>query len=114
MIVVEQKCATFEPFTYFVEGREMYSVDIYNKVRLACHHNGLSQREAARQFGVARPSIKKMLSHSEPPGYRRTATILRPKLDGYTDIIDHILKDDLGRPKKQRHTALRIHERLCD
>ncbi len=112
MIVVEQKCATFEPFTYFVEGREMYSVDIYSKVRLACHHNGLSQREAVRQFGVCRKTIKKMLSHSEPPGYQRTAVILRPKLDGFTDIIDQILEDDVKRPKKQRHTALRIHERL--
>ncbi|MBT4888433.1 MAG: IS21 family transposase, partial [Rhodospirillales bacterium] len=86
-------------------------MDIYSKVRLACHHNGLSQREAARQFGVCRKTIKKMLSHSEPPGCRRTAVDLRPKLDGFTDIIDQILEDDTKRPKKQRHTAVRIHER---
>ncbi|PCI39975.1 MAG: IS21 family transposase [Rhodospirillaceae bacterium] len=92
----------------------MYSVDIYNKVRLACHRNGLSQREAARQFGVCRKTIKKMLSHAEPPGYRRKDVIRRPKLDGFTNLIDQILKDDQACPKKQRHTAKRIFERLCD
>lgn len=92
----------------------MYSVEIYNKVRLACHHQGLSQREAARQFGVSRKTIRKILCHSEPPGYRRNAPIRRPKLDGFTDIIDQVLSDDKSRPKKQRHTATRIFERLRD
>jgi transposase len=92
----------------------VYSVEIYNKVRLACHHQGLSQREASRQFGVSRKTIKKILSHAEPPGYRRKAPIRRPKLDGFTDLIDQILQDDKARPRKQRHTATRIFERLCD
>jgi hypothetical protein len=30
----------------------MYSVDIYRKIRLACQHDGLSQREASRRLGV--------------------------------------------------------------
>ena len=55
-----------------------------------------------------------MLSFSEPPGYRRTAPIKRPKLDGFTEIIDQWLRDDVGRPRKQRHTAKRIFERLRD
>jgi transposase len=92
----------------------MYSVEIYNKVRLACHHANLSQREAARQFGVCRKTIKKMLSHAEPPGYQRKASVRRPKLDGFTELIDQILEDDKARPKKQRHTATRIFERLRD
>ena len=32
----------------------MYDVDIYRRVRLACHHDGLSNREAARRFGIDR------------------------------------------------------------
>ena len=39
---------------------------------------------------------------------------MRPKLDAFTGIIDAILTADEGRPKKQRHTAKRIFERLRD
>ena len=38
--------------------------------------------------------------------------IRRPKLDAFTGIIDQILREDQPRPKKQRHTAKRIGERL--
>ena len=48
----------------------MYTVDLYLRVRLACHVDGLSQREAASRFGIARETVRKMLRHSEPPGYR--------------------------------------------
>ena len=37
-----------------------------------------------------------------------------PKLEPYTGVIDRILEDDLSRPRKQRHTAKRIFERLRD
>ncbi len=59
----------------------MYTVDLYLRVRLACHVDGLSQREAASRFGIARETVKKMLRHSEPPGYRRHQPPKRPKLD---------------------------------
>ena len=49
----------------------MYHVDLYLRVRLACHHDGLSQRGAARRFGIDRKTVAKILSHSIPPGYRR-------------------------------------------
>ena len=38
----------------------------------------------------------------------------RPKLEPYTGIIGAILEGDLGVPRKQRHTAKRIFERLRD
>ena len=55
-----------------------------------------------------------MLVYSEPPGYRRTAEIKQPKLDAYVDQIDQWLEEDKNRPRKQRHTAKRIFERLRD
>ncbi len=57
-----------------------------------------------------------MLSYSSPPGYRRTKPVRRPKLDGFTGIIDAILEADADPqvPRKQRHTAYRIFERLRD
>lgn len=53
-----------------------------------------------------------MLAYSEPPGYQRTVPIKRPKLDGFTDQIDIWLAEDKTRPRKQRHTAKRIFDRL--
>ena len=88
-------------------------MDLYLKVRLA-RRGGMSEREAASHFGISRASVKKMMMFSVPPGYQRTAQIKRPKLDGFTDFIDQWMQDDLNRPRKQRHTAKRIFERLCD
>jgi len=89
-------------------------VELYLRVRLACHVEGLSQRQAASRFGIARETVKKMLRHSEPPGYRRRQPAKRPKLDPFTVIIDRILEEDRTVHRKQRHTAKRIFERLRD
>ena len=89
----------------------MYTVDLYLRVRLACHVDGLSQREAASRFGIARETVRKMLRHSEPPGYRRHQPAKRPKLDPFTAIIDRILEEDRAVHRKQRHTAKRIFNR---
>ena len=89
-------------------------MDLYLKVRHAHFQDGLSGRQIALDFGISRDSVAKMLAYSEPPGYRRTAPIRRPKLDSFTDQIDQWLAEDKARPRKQRHTAKRIFERLRD
>ena len=87
---------------------------MYRKVRLAYFQDGQSKRAIARRFGISRDSVDKIIVYSVPPGYRRVAPIKRPKLDGFTDHIDQWLQEDDGRPKKQRHTAKRVFERLRD
>jgi transposase len=87
-------------------------VELYRKVRLACR-DGMSERAAARHFGVSRQSVRKMLQFSVPPGYRRTAPVRRPKLDEFTGLIEQWLEDDRRHGyRKQRHTAKRIYDRL--
>ena len=95
------------------EGQGIYTVDLYLKVRLACD-GGMSQREAARHFGISRDTVRKMLAYSVPPGYRRQAPVRRPKLDAFTAIIDRWLDEDRTVPRKQRHTAKRVFDRLRD
>ena len=94
----------------------MYGVELYAAVRLAVVDEGLSHHEAGRRFGIDRRTVKKMLSYSAPPGYRRTKPVRRPKLDRFTGIVDAILEADTDPdvPRKQRHTAHRIFERLRD
>ena len=55
-----------------------------------------------------------MLQYSIPPGYRRQQPAKRPKLDPWVGVIDAILQEDRERPRKQRHTAKRIYQRLRD
>jgi transposase len=92
----------------------MKRVELYARVRHAVMIDGLSQREAARRFGIDPRTVKKMLSYSVPPGYVRTKPPVRPKLDPFIGVIDRILEEDKERPKKQRHTSKRIFERLRD
>ncbi len=92
----------------------MKRVELYARVRHAVMIAGLSQREAARRFGIDPRTIRKMLSYSVPPGYVRTRMPVRPKLDPFIGVIDRILEEDQSRPKKQRHTSKRIFERLRD
>lgn len=92
----------------------MYTVELYGRVRRACHVDGMSARAAAQHFGIDRKTISKILKHSVPPGYRRERQPSRPKLDPFIPVINQILENDKRVIKKQRHTAKRIHARLRD
>jgi transposase len=87
-------------------------VEIYGRVRRAVRVEGRSQRAVAREFGLSRETVRKMLQYAVPPGYQRQQPIKRPKLGPWLGVIDAILEDDKQRPGKQRHTAKRIFERL--
>lgn len=91
---------------------EVYKVEVYARVRQAVKVDGISIRHAAREFGLSRKTIRKMLPFSLPPGYERKKPVLRPKLGPWLGIIDQILVDDQTWHKKQRHTAKRIFDRL--
>ena len=89
-------------------------MEVYGRVRRAVQVEGMSVRQAAGEFGLSRNTIRKMLQYSAPPGYRREKPVARPKLGPWLGVIDQILEDDEAEPKKQRHTAKRIYDRLKD
>jgi transposase len=93
---------------------EVYTVELYARVRRAVVVEKMSEREAAKEFGLARETVRKMLRYAVPPGYRRQQPVRRPKLGAWVGTIDQILEDDKAEGKKQRHTAKRIFERLRD
>jgi len=92
----------------------MKTVELYARVRYAVMIEGISERAAADRFGINARTVSKMLKFSVPPGYVRRKPPFRPKLDGFTGIIESILAADRDRPKKQRHTSRRVFERLRD
>jgi transposase len=76
--------------------------------------DGQSKRSVCREFDIHWDTLQKVLNHPEPPGYRRDAPRPRPKLEPFLPVIHQILEEDRKAPKKQRHTARRIFERLRD
>jgi len=84
----------------------------WTKLRVRAAQSGLSKRELCREEGISWKTLGKVLSHDEPPGYRRSAAYPEPKLGPFVARIEEILIGDRAMPKKQRHTAQRIFERL--
>lgn len=95
------------------EGLGIYTVELYLKMRLAVS-DGMSRRQAAKQFDISRDSVAKMVSYSTPPSYQRQLPIRRPKLNAFVSTIEHWLEEDLKVPRKRRHTAKRVFDRLHD
>lgn len=69
-------------------------MEVYARVRRAVQVDGLSIRQAAREFGLSRKTIRKMLQFSLPPRYERKKPVVRPKLRPWLGIIDKILVED--------------------
>ena len=68
-------------------------MELYAAVRLAVVDDGLSHHEAGRRFGIDRRTVNQdadLLGATD--GYRRTKPVRRPKLDGFTGIVDAILE----------------------
>jgi transposase len=84
----------------------------WKEIRQQVLVNGLSQRAACEKYQLGWQTLKKILAHSEPPGYRQREARPRPVLAPVLPIIHEILVADQKAPKKQRHTAKRIFERL--
>jgi transposase len=85
---------------------------MWEEIRRRVHRDGVSKREILRETGKRWMTLEKILAHAEPPGYRQGAPRPRPKIGPFAGRIEEIVETDKGVPKKQRHTAKRIFERL--
>lgn len=81
-------------------------------IRRRVLREGVSKRQILRETGMHWTTLEKILQHSEPPGYRLLQLRDKPKLGPFVDRVREILRQDKQVPKKQRHTAKRIFERL--
>jgi len=87
-------------------------MDRWASIRRRVLVEGVSKRQILRETGIHWTTLEKILSHSEPPGYRTKRPRPRPKLGPCLDRIREIIEADQAMPRKQRHTAKRIFERL--
>ncbi len=86
-------------------------VDQYAFIRIAHRVYGKRIREIARETGHSRNTVKKAL-RGEYRGYSARDRQPFPVLGPYLRTIDRWLKEDQDQPRKQRHTAVRIYNRL--
>ncbi len=93
---------------------EMLTVEDYEKIRKAVLVEGLSERQAARKFHHSCKTIKKALTHSVPPGYKKRsspagAVVLTERL---RFVIDTLLEKNKTIRRKQKMTGTKIHDIL--
>ena len=65
----------------------------------------------ARKLGIHRRMVREALADAVPKE-RKIVERVRPKLEPAIPFIDRILETDVNAPRKQRHTARRIFDRL--
>ena len=86
----------------------------FEQIRRDHAREGLSIRELARRHGVHRRAVRQALVSPLPPAKRPTASRPAPKLGVLRTVIDGWLEADREAPRKQRHTARRIWQRLVE
>jgi transposase len=82
------------------------------EIRQRVKNQGVSKRQILRETGMHWKTLEKILENPQPPGYRQKESRPKPKIGPYLNRIHEILKEDRDYPKKQRHTAKRIFERI--
>ena len=87
-------------------------VELFEQIRRDHDREGLSLHALARRHGVHRRTVRQALAAPLPPARKRPEGRAAPKLGGYRALIDSWLKADREAPRKQRHTARRVWERL--
>ena len=94
--------------------RVFTDMEKWAKIRRLVEVENRSKRSVCRAFGIHWDTLKKILEHPEPPGYRQSKPRQKRKIGPYLGIIDQILRRDRDVHRKQRHTKHRISERLRD
>jgi transposase len=89
-------------------------VEQFEEIRRDREREGLSIRALAARHGVHRRAVRQGLESAVPPAKRSPVSRPAPRLGEYRAVIDAWLVADREAPRKQRHTAKRIHQRLVD
>jgi transposase len=89
-------------------------VEQFEQIRRDRDREGLSIRELAVRHGVHRRAVRQALASAVVPAKRAPLSRAAPKLGAFRGVVDAWLVADRVAPRKQRHTARRIYQRLVD
>jgi len=87
-------------------------MEMWRDIRRRINVDGESKRLICREYGIHYQTLQKILTNTTPPGYRQTKLREKRKIGPHLAFIEEILAEDKKAPRKQRHTAKRIFDRL--
>jgi hypothetical protein len=86
-------------------------VELFEQIRRERRLEQLSLRALAERHAVHRRTVRQALDSAMPPP-RKTYPRPAPAIGPWTEVIDSWLEADERVPRKQRHTARRVWQRL--
>jgi transposase len=92
----------------------MSRVEQFERIRREHQEEGVSIRELARRHNVHRRAVRQALASAVPPPRKPVGSRAQPAIGAHAAVIRRWLVEDRSAPRKQRHTARRIWERLID
>ena len=87
-------------------------VELFERIRRDRRVEGLSVRALAERHRVHRRAVRAALASAVPPPRKPYARRFRPAMDAWAEVVDGWLIADRELPRKQRHTARRMWQRL--
>jgi transposase len=87
-------------------------VELFEQIRKDRRVEGSSIRELADRHHVHRRTVRQAIDNAVPPPRRPYPQRPRPAIDAYAAVVDGWLLADRQVPRKQRHTARRVWQRL--
>lgn len=83
-------------------------------IRKKHYVEGWSIRKISRNLAISRQSVRKALASAQIPQYKLAIPKPCPVMDPFHNVIKAWLVGDEQAPRKQRHTAKRIYDRLVE
>jgi transposase len=87
-------------------------VELFEQIRRDRDVEGLSIRALAERHGVHRRTVRQALASAVPPARKPSEGRPAPALGPFREVVDEWLLADREAPRKQRHSAKRVWQRL--
>ena len=100
-------------FVLFRWGGMERRVELFAAIRFDWQRYRMPVRALARKYDVHRRTVRQAIASPVPPD-RKVPVRAAPVREAVAGWIDEMLREDLAAPRKQRHTARRVFERLAD
>jgi transposase len=91
---------------------KLLDADDWTAIRWLHFREERSGNQIAKEFGHSRKTVQKYLKEPNAPKYNMKKPRLQPLREKWREAVKQILEQDKKAPRKQRHTAKRIFDRL--